>query len=36
MKIAFMIYGTLDQVSGGYLYDRMMVDHLERLGIGWR
>jgi glycosyltransferase involved in cell wall biosynthesis len=32
MKIALMIYGTLDQVSGGYLYDRMMVDHLERLG----
>ena len=27
-----MIYGALDQVSGGYLYDRMMVEHLERMG----
>lgn len=32
MKIALMIYGALDQVSGGYLYDRMMVEHLERMG----
>jgi len=27
-----MIYGALDQVSGGYLYDRLMMEHLERMG----
>jgi glycosyltransferase involved in cell wall biosynthesis len=27
-----MIYGSLDTVSGGYLYDRMLVEHLRRRG----
>ncbi|HOG16688.1 MAG TPA: glycosyltransferase family 4 protein [Syntrophales bacterium] len=32
MKIALMIYGAPDQVSGGYLYDRMMADGLRTAG----
>ena len=32
MKIGLAIYGSADQVSGGYLYDRMMADHLRRSG----
>jgi glycosyltransferase involved in cell wall biosynthesis len=32
MKIGLIIYGTLDQISGGYLYDRMLVDHLRHQG----
>lgn len=27
-----MIYGGLDTISGGYLYDRMLVDYLRRQG----
>lgn len=27
-----MVYGSLAQVSGGYLYDRMLVQHLQRAG----
>lgn len=33
MKIGLIIYGTLDQVSGGYLYDRMLTDHLRKRGV---
>jgi glycosyltransferase involved in cell wall biosynthesis len=43
MKIGLVIYGSLDTVSGGYLYDRMLVDYLRRQGdqveiisIPWR
>ena len=32
MKIGFMIYGRLDTLTGGYLYDRQMVAALERRG----
>lgn len=29
MRVGLLIYGTLDTVSGGYLYDRMLVRHLR-------
>jgi glycosyltransferase involved in cell wall biosynthesis len=32
MRIGLVIYGSLDQVSGGYLYDRKLVEYLERRG----
>lgn len=32
MNISFVIYGHLDQVSGGYLYDRMIVNRLRNMG----
>lgn len=32
MRIGLIIYGRLDQRSGGYLYDRMLVEHLHRRG----
>ncbi len=32
MKIGLLIYGTLDTISGGYLYDRMLVEHLRAGG----
>ena len=32
MKIGLIIYGTLDTLSGGYLYDRQLVAHLQRQG----
>lgn len=32
MRVGLVIYGTLDTVSGGYLYDRQLVDHLRRCG----
>jgi glycosyltransferase involved in cell wall biosynthesis len=32
MKIGFIIYGSLDTVSGGYLYDRKLVDYLRSQG----
>jgi len=32
MKIGFLIYGSLDTLSGGYLYDRMLVDYLRSQG----
>jgi glycosyltransferase involved in cell wall biosynthesis len=32
MHIGLIIYGSLDTLSGGYLYDRMLVDHLRREG----
>lgn len=32
MKVGLIVYGDLDLVSGGNLYDRMLVEHLERRG----
>ena len=32
MRIGLVIYGRLDQVSGGYLYDRKLVEHLRDRG----
>jgi glycosyltransferase involved in cell wall biosynthesis len=32
MKIGLIIYGGLDTMSGGYLYDRQLVSHLEGYG----
>jgi len=43
MKIGLVIYGSLDTVSGGYVYDRMLVEYLRRqrdqvevIGLPWR
>jgi glycosyltransferase involved in cell wall biosynthesis len=32
MHIGLIIYGSLDTMSGGYLYDRLLVDYLRRQG----
>jgi len=32
MKIGLVIYGSLDIVSGGYFYDRKLVEHLQAQG----
>lgn len=32
MRIGLVIYGSLDTVSGGYLYDRKLVDYLRTQG----
>ncbi|MEK7323802.1 MAG: glycosyltransferase, partial [Chloroflexota bacterium] len=32
MRLGLLIYGSLDTISGGYLYDRMLVEHLWRAG----
>jgi len=32
MRIGFIIYGSLDTLTGGYLYDRVMVKGLTELG----
>lgn len=32
MYIGLLIYGSLDTVSGGYLYDRKLVEHLRAAG----
>lgn len=32
MRVGLLIYGDLDTVSGGYLYDRRLVQHLEQCG----
>jgi glycosyltransferase involved in cell wall biosynthesis len=32
MKIGFIIYGSLDTLSGGYLYDRKLVEYLRSAG----
>ena len=32
LRVAWVIYGSLDQVSGGYIYDRLVVEHLRALG----
>ena len=43
MKVGFVIYGSLDTLSGGYLYDRKLVEYLrgqgdsiEILSLPWR
>jgi glycosyltransferase involved in cell wall biosynthesis len=43
MRIGFVIYGSLDTVSGGYLYDRKLVEYLraredtvEIISLPWR
>ena len=32
MRIGFIIYGSLDTLTGGYLYDKFMVEGLRKLG----
>jgi glycosyltransferase involved in cell wall biosynthesis len=32
MRVALVLYGNLDFISGGFLYDRMLVDYLKRQG----
>ncbi len=32
MRVGLLIYGSLETVSGGYIYDRMLVEHLCRQG----
>lgn len=32
MRIGLVIYGGLDTISGGFLYDRVLVDHLRKSG----
>jgi glycosyltransferase involved in cell wall biosynthesis len=32
MRAGLVIYGSLDTVSGGYLYDRQLVNHLKQRG----
>ncbi|HXH11974.1 MAG TPA: glycosyltransferase family 4 protein [Alphaproteobacteria bacterium] len=32
MRLGLVIYGSLDTLTGGYLYDRMVVEHLRRHG----
>jgi len=32
MRVAWVVDGRLDQLSGGYLYDRLIVEHLRRSG----
>jgi glycosyltransferase involved in cell wall biosynthesis len=43
MRVGLVIYGSLDTLSGGYLYDRMLVEQLvlvgsqvEVLSVAWR
>jgi glycosyltransferase involved in cell wall biosynthesis len=33
MRVGLIIYGGLDSVSGGYLYDRKLVEYLRRQGL---
>ena len=32
MHLGLVVYGSLETVSGGYLYDRKLVEHLESCG----
>lgn len=32
IRIAWVVYGSLEQVSGGYIYDRLVVEKLRELG----
>ena len=32
VRVGLVVYGSLARVSGGYLYDRMLVQHLQRAG----
>lgn len=43
MRVGLIIYGSLDTISGGYLYDRKLVEHLrcagdlvEIIALPWR
>jgi len=33
MRLLFVIYGSLDQISGGYLYDRKVIEYLKGRGV---
>ena len=33
MRVGWIVDGSLDQLSGGYLYDRIVVDYLRRSGL---
>jgi glycosyltransferase involved in cell wall biosynthesis len=33
MRLLFVIYGSLGQISGGYLYDRRVIEYLESQGV---
>ena len=32
LRVAWLIYGALDQVSGGYIYDQLVVEQLREFG----
>src|SRR5262252_2369792 len=32
MRLAFVVYGSLDEISGGFIYDRALVGGLRSLG----
>jgi glycosyltransferase involved in cell wall biosynthesis len=32
VRVGLLIYGSIDTISGGYLYDRVLVTHLRRRG----
>jgi hypothetical protein len=32
VRLGLVIYGSLDTISGGFLYDRRLVDYLRRRG----
>lgn len=32
LKITFVVYGSIDQISGGYYYDRELINALEKRG----
>jgi hypothetical protein len=32
MRVGLVIYGSLDTLTGGYLYDRALVNYLKALG----
>ena len=31
-RVAWVVYGSLEQVTGGYIYDRLVVEQLRELG----
>ena len=35
-RVAWVVYGALEQVSGGYIYDRLVVEQLRGLGDFFR
>ena len=32
LRVLWIVYGSLEQVSGGYIYDRLVVEHLRKMG----
>ena len=32
MRVGLLIYGSLDILTGGFLYDRLLVEHLRSQG----